>query len=121
MEAVTVLIGISVDGVAVAGIMQHPQTGHTYWGLKKMGAFCAMGTPSFDPTNICHKPITLPLPLLAGAVTPNTRRCIVTTRSHMSAALQQHIDSLNPTEVRRFGGCGGKSITIIEGTADAYV
>jgi len=101
VEHVTVLVGITVNGSPVAGVVHQPffkTTGRTIWGIPGTGC----GGMEFK------KP-------------PTGKRIITTTRSHPSARVEAAINALEPTEVLRVGGSGHKVMLLLEGKAHAYV
>ncbi|XP_065661519.1 3'(2'),5'-bisphosphate nucleotidase 1 [Hydra vulgaris] len=106
VEHVTILIGISSAGKAIAGVIHQPFyssekvkfCGRTIWGVKGIGSF---GVHRHPP--------------------PSGRRFVVTTLSHDNASVVQAINSMNADKVIRVGGCGFKVLQVIEGSADAYV
>lgn len=98
---VTVLIGISAKGKAVAGVIHQPfntSNGRTLWGVVGLGMFGATVAP-----------------------VPQDRRIITTSKSHGNQLVLDAIEALKPDSVIRTGGCGYKVLQVIEGTADAYV
>lgn len=109
LEHVTVLIGISVHGKAIGGVIHQPyfnhkkakhsdELGRTIWGLMGLGAFGI--TP--------EKP-------------PEGKRIITTTRSHSSPEVQAALNAMDPTDIIRVGGAGHKVLLLLEGIAHAYV
>ena len=103
---VTVLIGISVDGIPVAGVIHQPfninkEPGQTVWGMVGLGVFG-------------HSPISLPR-------TTNPGLVIAVTRSHFSQIVQDTVKAINPDLILREGGAGNKYLKVIEGHADAYL
>ena len=106
MEAVTVLIGISVNGVAVAGIISYPFTNDIYWGLVGLGSYTLSNNSSL------HNRLTLPS-------STNTNR-IITTSSHMTDELKDYLNQFNG-DIIRFGGCGAKTLKLFNNEADAYL
>ena len=103
---VTVLIGISVDGAPVAGVIHQPFNvdkgpGRTVWGMVGLGIFG-------------HTPISLPR-------TTNPGFVVTVTRSHFNQLVQDTLDAIKPDEILREGGAGNKFLKVIEGHADAYV
>lgn len=123
---VTVLIGVSIRGRAVAGVvhvpfvggkyvrkpdplntMVHKETtvakepGQTIWGAVGVGVF---GVERLDPAEI-----------------PADRRFITTTRTHFSPTLAAVLEKLKPQQVIRCGGAGSKGLLVITREADAYV
>ena len=110
LDHVTVLIGISVRGQAVAGVVHQPYFGYedktksaenlgrTAWGMKDLGVF---GMPTTKP--------------------PARENIVVTTRSHNDGLVEDAVQSVQPSKVERVGGCGHKVMLLIEGKAHAYV
>lgn len=111
---VTVLIGISVNDRAVAGIVHQPffgvepgqrpaadasNIGRTIWGLVGLGYF---GPISRD--NL-----------------PQDKLIVTTTASHGNKAINESIEALKPDQVIRVGGAGHKVLLVMEGKAHAYV
>lgn len=102
----TVLIGISVNGTPVAGVIHQPfnidkEPGRTVWGMVGLGVFG-------------HSPIPLPR-------ATNPGLAITVTRSHFSQIVQDTLQAINPEHILREGGAGNKYLKVIEGHADAYL
>lgn len=105
LEHVTVMIGVAVKNLAIAGVMHQPyykcadgKLGRTIWGLK------GLGTGGYKPN----------LP-------PSNEFVIATTRLHSNAVVQAALDALAPTKVLKVGGAGYKVLLLLEGKAHAYV
>lgn len=107
LDHVTVLIGISHEGKAVAGVIHQPYynykvesetLGRTIWGMMGVGTF---GLKLQQP--------------------PSDQMIITTTRSHSSKITNLTVDAMSPTNVLRVGGAGHKVLLVIEGRAHAYV
>ncbi|ESN90632.1 hypothetical protein HELRODRAFT_70686 [Helobdella robusta] len=109
LDHVTVLIGIAVDGKAVAGIIHQPyykcdcgagnvKLGRTIWGVVGLGAF---GLTRQSPPTDCRR--------------------IVTTRSHETHLVRMAVDACEASEVIKIGGAGFKVLYLIEGKAHAYI
>lgn len=107
LDHVTVLIGVSVKGKAVGGVIHQPYhnyklqkdtNGRTIWGL------VGLGVGGFTP--ICP---------------PSNKFIVTTTRSHSDGIVQKALDAMNPDEILRVGGAGHKVMLLIEGKAHAYV
>lgn len=111
LDHVTVLIGISVGGKSVAGIIHQPfygysatnptqeLTGRTIWGLINLGCF---GIKRADDL-------------------PEDQLIITTTASHGNANIENAIAALKPTKLLKVGGAGHKVLLVIEGKAHSYV
>lgn len=102
VENVTVLIGISAGGKAIAGIIHQPfyqkDVGRTFWGVVGLGAFGINTT------------------------TPDPNRCFITTsKSHWSDALKEVVDAFPGATLFKAGGSGYKVLQIIEGNHDCYI
>lgn len=109
LEHVTVLIGVSVNGRSVAGVIHQPFHGYaatgnvdvkgrTIWGLIGLGCFGV--TP---------------------AQLPGDKLIITTTASHGNVNIEQSIEALKPNQVLKVGGAGHKVLLVIEGKAHSYV
>lgn len=108
---VTVLIGISVKGSVIAGVINQPfdsddvspnvdgHKGRTIWGLVGLGCF---GVAPKKPLE-------------------NSEFNIVTTKSHGNKNIEDTIAAIKPDKVTRIGGAGYKVLKIIEGEAQSYV
>jgi len=101
VEHVTVLIGISAHGRAIAGVIHQPfyqNIGRTMWGVVGLGGFG----------------------IKTGIIQSN-KRIITTTKSHTTQLVTDTINAMKPDEVIKTGGAGYKVIQVIEGVANAYV
>ena len=130
---VTVLIGVSVRGRAVGGVVHVPFTGGKY-------------ERKHDPLNtMAHQPPAASMAperadgkvgqTIWGAVgagvhgvervpdadIPAGRRFITTTRTHFSPALAALLEEMKPQQVIRCGGAGSKGLLVLSREADAYV
>jgi len=108
-DHVTVLIGISMNGKPIAGVIHQPfygyqnelhrtKLGRTMWGVRSLGTFGFTHTPP-----------------------PKGRRVVTTTRSHSNKTVMGAIEALKPDQILKVGGAGYKVILLLEGTADVYV
>ena len=107
MEHVTVLIGISIAGRAVGGVIHQPYThpkdtvGRTIWGLKGMGV----------------RGITVS----SGPLTRGEGLHIAASRPRYNKHLDGIIKPLNSTHCLINGGCGHKMLLVLEGKVDTYI
>lgn len=95
----TVLVGISVKGKAVGGVIHQPyynykickgdEQGRTLWGIIGLGTGGIQVQP--PPTN---------------------KFIVITTRSHCNSLVQSALDALQPDEIIRVGGAGHKVINL---------
>ncbi|XP_038667921.1 3'(2'),5'-bisphosphate nucleotidase 1 isoform X2 [Scyliorhinus canicula] len=108
LDHVTVLIGFSYAGKAIAGVINQPYynyqagagavLGRTIWGVLNLGVFGIQLKEA-----------------------PEGKHIITTTRSHSSKLVNDCICAMKADEVIRVGGAGNKVIQLIEGKASAYV
>ncbi|KAL3287574.1 hypothetical protein HHI36_002040 [Cryptolaemus montrouzieri] len=94
LDHVTVLIGVSVKGKAVGGVIHQPYhnykqekdtNGRTIWGL------IGLGVGGFTPMS-----------------PPSGKFIVTTTRSHSDGVVLKALEVFNPDEVLRVGGAGHK-------------
>lgn len=115
LEHVTILIGFSVGGKSVAGVIHQPfhgceaaraagqldpssLSGRTMWGLVGLGCF------GVQPKSL-----------------PNDKLIITTTASHGNVDIEESLAGLKPDEILKVGGAGHKVLLVIEGRAHSYV
>ncbi|XP_022913032.1 3'(2'),5'-bisphosphate nucleotidase 1 isoform X2 [Onthophagus taurus] len=107
LDHVTVLIGLSIKGKALGGVIHQPyynykvepeSTGRTIWGL------VGLGVGGFLP----QQP-------------PQGKTIVTVTRSHSDALVQAALEALHPDETIRVGGAGNKVLLLMEGRAHTYV
>lgn len=105
LQHITVLIGVSYKGKAIAGVIHQPyfgenQSGRTIWGI------VGLGTYGIEIVQNCE------------------RKEVVTTRSHSTATVRDALEALRAKGlvdvVAPVGGAGYKVIKCLEGAA-AYV
>lgn len=117
------MIGVSIKGRAVAGIIGQPFTDHVVYG--------AVGVGTFGIKKHAPQPHSVPAPPepsknsgLSNYPRSNlavpAKRALVTTRSHFTPLLAQLVGSVKPTELIRSGGAGSKALMLMGGTADVY-
>lgn len=126
LEHVTVLIGISHNNHATAGVIHQPFYGYgmstvkdegsdsldrisqlkgrTIWGLAGVGCF-GLDTSAEDRR----------------AKLPKDKLIVTTTASHSNKNVEESIASLKPDQVLKVGGAGHKVILVLEGKAHAFV
>ncbi|KAG5881398.1 hypothetical protein JTB14_012014 [Gonioctena quinquepunctata] len=107
LDHVTVLIGVAVEGRAVAGVIHQPYynyktsadtPGRTLWGL------VGSGVGGFTPVD-----------------PPQDKFVITTSRSHRDNMVSNALKALEPDEIISVGGAGHKVLVVLEGRAHAYV
>ncbi|XP_052827395.1 3'(2'),5'-bisphosphate nucleotidase 1 isoform X2 [Octopus bimaculoides] len=108
LDHVTVLIGISVNGSAVAGVVYQPYFNYQSKISSEMGR-CVYGVVGIGTFGLDPKPA------------PANENIITTTRSHSDPKVTAAVNACKPTEVIKVGGAGHKVLLVCEGTAHAYV
>jgi 3'(2'), 5'-bisphosphate nucleotidase len=98
-ECVMTLIGISLQGVPVAGVMYQPfvEEGKLYWGMVGLGVEGIVRKPAPEKT------------------------VLTVTASHPTPETQAAIDAIKPDRLIRTGGAGYKILLVLEGQAHVYV
>ncbi|VDK37742.1 unnamed protein product [Taenia asiatica] len=133
LEHVTILIGVSVRGRAVGGVMcqpfymadfrgaieiageqeRRPRVEETrqrlIWGLEGLGVFGLAGEPIAKA------------PVFSSTAGDERANCIVCTRSHPTPTAAAAVESCAPSKIYRLGGCGFKMLMLLEGVAHAYI
>ncbi len=135
---VTVLIGISIKGVASAGVVHVPFTGGKYKrkhdplnqeteeekvasaAKEEAEASLPPGRTIWGAVGAGVHGLTVP-PLESINPPPRERRFVTTTRTHFSAALSSLLATMHPGRIIRCGGAGSKGLLVLTRDADAYV
>lgn len=99
-EGVTVLVGVSHKGHALAGVVHRPFSGETAWGVA--GA-CSGG--------VRVKP--------AGE-RDAARRRVVSSTYHATEDMRAYLASVRPTETCSASGAGNKGLLVLSGEVDAW-
>ena len=101
LDAVTVLIGISYKGKAIAGVVAQPFAPKLKcWGIVGVGAFG--------------------IPLAPIHSDSESRLVIALSRSHMTEDIERRVNLLKPTGRLHIGGAGGKMLRLLQGDVDLY-
>ena len=103
LDSVTTLIGISVRGTPVAGIIHHP-FGCNGAGRSVFGAIGA-GITGLNSNRLGHV----------------GRRYIAVSKSRLDGATASLLSAMGAQQTLRIGGSGRKVLAVLDGEADAYV
>lgn len=131
MHYVTVLIGISIRGRAVAGVIHVPFSGGKYTrkhdplnvvsaAQAALDARAALGPPGQTIWG-CVGVGVQGLDRLPESSVVEGRRIVTTTRTHFSPALSALLEVMKPSAVVRCGGAGSKGLLVMTREVDAYV
>jgi len=96
-DAVTILLGVSIKGKAVAGVVHVPFSKRTVWGAVGLGVFGLQLAPVHEG-----------------------RHFVATSRSHLSEQIKKILEDMHVDQLIRQGGAGSKALMILEGHADVY-
>ncbi|GAB1609572.1 3'(2'),5'-bisphosphate nucleotidase 1-like [Argonauta hians] len=108
LDHVTVLIGISVNGSAVGGVVYQPYYNYNSNAPADQGR-CIYGIVGVGAFGLNSKPA------------PANENIITTTRSHSDPKVTSAVEACQPTNVIKVGGAGHKVLLVCEGAAHAYV
>ena len=128
ISAVTVLIGLSLEGHSRVGIVHNPflegnhSVGQTIIGTAEHGAFRIHHDEKFTPEEILGRDIEYLKPYDVEEQAPEdfTFR-VACTISHFSQDIKNIIETIAPVEIKRIGGAGNKCINVAIQNADAYI
>jgi len=117
VDHVTVLVGISVHGNAIGGVIHQPwkqvstsaSPGRTIWSLAGLGQVFGLDKAANASGH------TL------GEMKPGEHNVICTTRSHSNAKSTKAVEDVRPSHVERVGGCGHKVLLLVEQRCHGYV
>lgn len=108
-ECVTTLLGISLRGRPVAGLIAEPfraragQTGHITWGVVGLGVF------GLEPA------------MLTRPEEAKGKLAVTITHSRITPEVETVVEQLAPAFVFKTGGSGNKALRVLEGHVDGYV
>ena len=129
LPAVTVLIGLSINGSSRIGVVHSPfseadtSKGQTLFGTIEQGLFRV----DYDESNTDiaayrNRPITYLEPFNHQAVAADDHKFVVAASlSHFSAQMKEIIETIHPVEIKRIGGAGNKCANVALGTVDTYM
>ena len=129
LPAVTVLIGVAIDGVPKIGVVHHPYMsnenngkGITMFGTQEHGAFSLEYDSSMTKEQLISRVPQYMQPFDQNLeVTDQDEIRVAVTLSRFSPQVQELLDSLAPVQPIRAGGAGNKVNRVALGEADAYV
>ena len=125
LSAVTVMIGLAVDGIPMAGIVHNPfktnkndGKGITVFGSVAHGAFKI----DFDASSSARSdPESLPPFSLTETFSDKYNISVAASLNHFSPDMQTILEKMEPVEIVRLGGAGNKVNRIALGEVDSYV
>lgn len=129
LSAVTVLIGLAIDGVPKIGVVHNPfktnendGRGSTIFGTQEHGAFLLDFNSSMDKQELLARVPCYISPFdLEQQFGEDHKIKAACSLSHFNATMQQTIEQLAPVEICRLGGAGNKVCRIALSEVDSYV
>jgi 3'(2'), 5'-bisphosphate nucleotidase len=128
LPAVTVIIGVAVNGKSRAGIVHQPfkvddeTKGQTVFGSVEHGYFFIEQDIEMPEENIWKREIHYKEPFdHKGAIAEDFTIKVAASLQHFSDEMQKIIETANPTEIKRIGGAGNKAMNVVIGNADCYI
>lgn len=118
VQEVTILIGVSYKGKPIAGVINQPfftrnihdlKGDRTLWGIVGFGAF-----QNGNQKRVFER-------IVAPKENLSDRIRLITSRSHMTPVIQECLNNIKNCEIRNSGGCGYKTLSVIEGYSDCYL
>ena len=127
MPAVTVLIGLSINGKSRAGVVHNPfseedrELGKTYFGTAEHGCYY-LGYNKNDSvqTQLRRTPEYLE-PFVNNPVFELTFTKVAASLKHFDETMEFIINAVGHVEIVRLGGAGNKCNNIARGVVDIYM
>lgn len=128
ISAVTVLIGLSINGQSKIGIIHNPflegdhTKGQTVFGSPEHGAFRLHYDEKLSQDEILSREVQYLKPYDHLEQAPEDHKIVIAcTISHFSQEIKSIVESIAPVEIKRIGGAGNKCLNVATLNADAYV
>jgi len=127
-SAVTVLIGLSINGFSRAGIVHNPfhvddlTKGQTFFGSAEHGVFQLPHTRDMTTQDLVSRELNYLKPFdMLGEPAEDHRIKVAASLTHFSEQMSNIIKTLEPVEICRIGGAGNKCNNIAIGNVDCYI
>ena len=121
----TVLIGLSLNGVSRLGVVHNPFTdedpslGRTLFGTIEHGLFSLPYDPSASST---PRTIHYLEPFDHLTAPPDDHKfTVAASLTHFSDSMRDILSALHPADIQRLGGAGNKCANLALGKVDAYL
>ncbi|CDW83402.1 3 (2)-bisphosphate nucleotidase 1-like [Stylonychia lemnae] len=128
LSAITILIGLSIDGTSKIGIVHYPfshedpELGKTIFGSLEHGCFKLISNAKLD--YLWHRERTLEtIESFSQADMPSQDQIlrITTTSNRFTEEIQRQLNLCGPIEIVKLGGAGNKCCSVALGLVDAYI
>ncbi|CDW83399.1 -bisphosphate nucleotidase 1 [Stylonychia lemnae] len=128
LSAVTVLIGLSIDGISKIGIVHHPfslensELGKTTIGSLEHGCFQMFYDEKQTREQHIQRTLSPIIPFPSDEQPAEDHKLkVATSISHFSNQIKESLDLCQPLEVSRIGGAGNKCCSVALGLVDSYI
>ena len=129
LSAVTVLIGLSIDGVPKLGVVHNPfktndndGKGMTLFGSQEHGAYLLEYDKAMSPEELDQRAPAYLEPFdPEGELAEDFQIRVACSLTHFNQQMQDTIDTLSPVEICRLGGAGNKVNRVALNEVDSYV
>ena len=128
LPAVTVLIGLAVDGYSRAGVIHNPfsvedqEKSVTFFGTGEHGAFKTPFTMDMGEQECSERAIEYLEPFKHDQEPAEDHVIkVAASLSHFNERMQEIIKTIEPVEICRMGGAGNKCNNLAIGNVDSYI
>mmetsp|Transcript_30009 Transcript_30009/g.29256 ORF Transcript_30009/g.29256 Transcript_30009/m.29256 type:complete len:232 (-) Transcript_30009:5-700(-) len=128
LSAVTVLIGVSINGYSRIGVIHSPFTnederkGRTLFGTMEHGVYRLYFDEELSEEQLAVRVPGYMKPFDHFEQIPPTHSIsVAASLTHMTPEMQQIIATIAPVEIKRYGGAGNKCFNVIYGRVDSYL
>lgn len=128
LTAVTVLIGLAINGKSRIGIVHKPWSdedqskGKTIFGTGEHGTFTLNFDDKMTADSLIARDISYLEPFnTEEAVADDHIIKVGTSLNHLSTSMKETIEKLSPVEIIRLGGAGNKSLAMTFAKTDSYL
>ena len=127
LPAVTVLIGLSINGKSRAGVVHNPfseedrELGKTFFGTAEHGCYYLPYNKNDSvETNLGRTPEYME-PFVNNPVDESTQTKVAASLKHFDATMEGIINAVGNVDIVRLGGAGNKCNNIARGVVDTYM
>lgn len=123
LQAVTVLIGLSINGYSRFGVVHNPfdstdpLKGVTHFGSGEHGTF----KMTYDHKTSTHSQPSYLRPFEQTALDDNHQITVAASLNHFNRTTSDVLKSIEPMKIVRLGGAGNKCANVVQGNVDSYI
>lgn len=127
LSAVTVLIGLTINGLSRIGVVHNPFTdedptkGRTLFGTIEHGLLSLVYDQNMSEETYKAREVNYIEPFDHLEVPKDDLKLVVATSlTHYSEEMKEIIEKISPVDIRRIGGAGNKCANLALGRVDTY-